>query len=171
MAPESTHTHTHTHMHTHVRAHTHMHSHTRACVLPHQPVHTLTHSTAYTHTCATAHEYTLLRMHTHPHSLVSPPSHPLLSVLSCLAVLLCSRLQPGGTCGDGPVPLSSCPQSLGGEGCLAPAPQDEYCIEHVGGPGRASLFAFPQCFLISPVFCHTSPPTFFWSTVVWSHMM
>lgn len=57
--------------------------------------------------------------------------------------------------------------------CLAPAPQDEYCIEHVGGPGKASLFAFPQCFLISPVFCHTSslPPTFLRSAIVWSHMM
>ena len=56
-------------------------------------------------------------------------------------------------------------------GCLAPAPQDEYCIEHMGGPGRASLFVFPQGLLLSPVFCHTSPPTFLRSAIAWSHMM
>lgn len=45
-------------------------------------------------------------------------------------------------------------------------------IEHVGGLGRANLmFAFPQCFPISLIFCHTYPPTFFLSAIVWSHMI
>ena len=35
-------------------------------------------------------------------------------------------------------------------GCLAPAPQDEYCIEHMGGPGRAVYLHFPSVFSFLP---------------------
>lgn len=87
--------------------------------------HTYTHVDSYTLTHPLLHTNpslpTLSHMRTHLLTCSYARSH-LLFTLTHMSLLLCSRLQPGGTLGNGHVRLSPGPWSL----CLAPDPRDEY---------------------------------------------